>query len=198
MGLAGTDLGGTADPQSADSPYPTTVGASLPVDDPDEGRRRHQDPHRGFPVDPDVTPEDLPRLAERAARLLSRRRDILAVVALGGALGSLTRWGVAQAWSHDPGAIPWSTVTVNVTGSFALGALMVLVVERWPHRRLLRPFVGTGILGGYTTFSAYTADTRSLVAAGRPAVAAAYLLGTLELGLVAVAAGLRAGERVVR
>jgi CrcB protein len=168
------------------------------LDEPDEGRRRHHDPHPGFPVDPDVTGDDLPRLHERAARLLIRRRDILGVIALGGAVGSLARWSVARALPHGSGEFPWSTLTVNVTGCFVLGVLMVLVVERWPDRRLLRPFVGTGLLGGYTTFSTYALDTRSLVAADRPAIATAYLIGTLGLGLVAVVAGLRATERVLR
>lgn len=172
----------------------------MPLDDPHERRRRRRrrDPHPDFPVDPDVAPADLPRSSGRAMRLLARRRDILMVVALGGAFGSLCRWGVAKALPHHAGAVPWSTVTANVTGCFALGVLMVLVVERWPDRRLLRPFFGTGVLGGYTTFSTYAVDTRSLIGAGRPAVAAAYLFGTLALGLLAVVAGLRSTERALR
>ena len=76
---------------------------------------------------------------------------------------------------------------------------MVLVVERLSSSRLVRPFFGTGLLGGFTTFSTYAVDTRALLAAGRPAVAAAYLFGTL----VARPARrgrwrLRATERVLR
>jgi fluoride exporter len=75
--------------------------------------------------------------------------------------------------------------------------LMVVVVERWPERRLVRPFFGTGILAGFTTFSTYVVDTRTLVAADRPAMGAAYLLGTVIVGLLAVVAGLRVTERLI-
>jgi CrcB protein len=74
---------------------------------------------------------------------------------------------------------------------------MVLVAERLSSSRLVRPFFGTGLLGGFTTFSTYAVDTRELLAAGRPAVAAAYLVGTLVLGLLAVVAALRVTERVL-
>lgn len=153
--------------------------------------RRREDPFPGFPVDSDVTREaDVP-----PPRI---HRSVLGAVAAGGALGALARWGVGEALPHDSGTFPWSTLLINVAGCFLIGVLMVLVVETWPGRPLVRPFFGTGILGGFTTFSTYVVDTRSLLAHGRPAVAATYLLGTLLLGLVAVVAGLRTTERVVR
>ena len=74
---------------------------------------------------------------------------------------------------------------------------MVIVVERLSTSRLVRPFFGTGLLGGFTTFSTYAVDTRALLAAGRPAVAAAYLIGTLVLGLLAVVSALRLTERAL-
>ncbi len=168
--------------------------------DPDDppGRRPHHDPHPGFPVDPDVTDADLPTVPERALRLVRTRRDILLVIALGGALGAAARYGLARALPHSPGEFPWSTLLTNVAGCLAIGVLMVLVVEQLPASRLVRPFFGTGLLGGFTTFSTYAVDTRALLAAGRPALAAAYLLGTLVLGLVAVLVGLRATERLLR
>jgi CrcB protein len=159
----------------------------MPAPDPHESH----DPFPGFPVDPDVTTgEDVPS----PPRV---RTDVLAVVAVGGALGALARWGVAELVPHRAGGFPWATVLTNVSGCFLIGVLMVLVVERWPRRHLVRPFFGTGILGGFTTFSTYTVDIRVLVAAGRPGAAAAYLVGTLAVGLVAVVAGLRVTERVV-
>ena len=172
-------------------------------DDPHRPPRRRQrparrDPHPGFPVDPDVTETDVPSVPERAFRPARARRDILLAIAAGGALGAAGRYGMAVALPHDPDQFPWSTLATNVTGCFALGVLMVLVVERLSSSRLVRPFFGTGLLGGFTTFSTYAVDTRELLAAGRPAVAAAYLVGTLVLGLLAVVAALRATERVLR
>ena len=169
-----------------------------PHDPDDRSRRPHHDPHAGFPVDPDVTEADLPTVPERALRLVRDRRDILLVIALGGALGAAARYGLARAIPHSPGDFPWSTLLTNVSGCLAIGVLLVLVVEHLPTSRLVRPFFGTGLLGGFTTFSTYAVDTRALLAAGRPAVAAAYLFGTLSLGLVAVLVGLRATERVLR
>jgi CrcB protein len=120
------------------------------------------------------------------------------VIAAGGALGAAARYGLARSLPHSPGEFPWSTLITNVAGCLAIGVLLVLVVEHLPASRLVRPFFGTGLLGGFTTFSTYAVDTRALLADGRPAVAAAYLLGTLVLGLVAVLVGLRATERLLR
>jgi CrcB protein len=143
------------------------------------------DPFPGLPTDPDVPS---PRVAA----------DVLVAVATGGAVGALARWAMAEALPHDSGNVPWATLLTNVVGCFLIGVLMVVVVERLPHRPLVRPLLGTGLLGGFTTFSTYALDTRTLVASDRPALAAAYLLGSLVLGLLAVVAGLRLTERLVR
>jgi CrcB protein len=110
---------------------------------------------------------------------------VLAVIAAGGALGSLGRWGLGEAIAHDRGAFATSTLVANVSGALALGVLMVLVLEVWPPTRLVRPFLGVGVLGGYTTFSTSMLDTEEMLRAGRPGLAAAYLFATLGLGLVA-------------
>jgi fluoride exporter len=158
---------------------------------PNEHRpHEHRDPFPGFPVDSDVTREaDVPppRIHTTA----------LGAVAVGGALGAMARWGVAKALPHDSGQFPWSTLLTNVLGCFLIGVLMVLVVERWPAHPLVRPFFGTGILGGFTTFSTYTVDIRAMVAADRPASAAAYLVATLVVGLAAVVLGLRVTGRAI-
>jgi CrcB protein len=114
------------------------------------------------------------------------RSDILAVIAAGGALGALARWGLAVAVPRPPGGFPWATFTANVTGCLLIGLLMVFVVEVWPPRRLLRPFLGVGVLGGYTTFSAYALDALRLATEGHLALAGAYLLASIVAGLVAV------------
>jgi len=150
-----------------------------------------------LPVDPDL-PTDQPRLGHRAGRLLRNRWDILAAISGGGALGSAARYGVAEALPHQPGQIAWATVAVNVSGGFLLGLLMVFVVDVWPPTRYVRPFLGVGILGGFTTFSTYMVDTRNLLVSGRPSEAALYLLGTLLVGLVAVWLGMAFARTISR
>jgi CrcB protein len=115
--------------------------------------------------------------------------SVLAVVSAGGAVGALARYALGLAFPHARGAFPWATFGVNVSGCLLIGGLMVLIAEVWPARRLIRPFVGTGILGGYTTFSTYIVDIQQLFAAGRAPAALAYLFLTLVSALAAVYAG---------
>jgi CrcB protein len=126
------------------------------------------------------------RPLRRLGRGLARRRDVLALISLGGAIGSVGRWAMAEALPYAPSAIPWATAVTNVTGCFALGVLMVLALEVWPPSRYVRPFAGVGVLGGYTTFSTAMLETRSLAVAGRPLLAAGYAVGTTLGGLGAV------------
>lgn len=125
-------------------------------------------------------------------------RDVLAVIALGGALGSTGRWALSELLGHPPDRFAWATWSANVAGCLLIGVLMAALAARPPAgpraARLLRPFLGVGVLGGFTTFSAYALDARGLVAAGRPGAALAYLLSTLLVGLFAVYVGLRAGS----
>lgn len=137
-------------------------------------------------------------LWQGAASEIGARWDILAVIAAGGALGSLARWGLAAALPHRPGAFPWATFSVNVTGCLLIGALMVLLAEVWPPSRYLRPFLGIGVLGGYTTFSTYVLDARNLLVTGHAGTAAGYLLGSLAAGLAAVWAGVALIRSAVR
>jgi CrcB protein len=127
-----------------------------------------------------------------------RRGDpgLLAAVAAGGVLGSLGRYAVGLALPHVAGAFAWSTFLVNVTGSLAVGVLVVWVLSMAePHPRL-RPFLGVGVLGGWTTFSSYALDIHAMVQGGHALVAAAYLVGSLVAGLVAVGLGVTLGERL--
>lgn len=110
------------------------------------------------------------------------RRALLAV-AVGGALGSLLRWGLGELLP-DGGGFPWTTFAINVTGSFLLALLPAVPAIR--RRPLLPLFLGTGMLGGYTTLSTYAEESRALLAAGDTATALAYLLGTLVTCLAAV------------
>ncbi len=122
----------------------------------------------------------------------------LAVIAAGGILGSLARYGLALALPAPSGAFPWATFLANVSGSLLLGALLVIVAEVLAPSRYLRPFLGVGVLGGYTTFSTYTSDARSLLAAGHGPLALAYVFGTLAACLLATLVGVRLGRLVER
>jgi CrcB protein len=120
------------------------------------------------------------------------------VIALGGGLGAVARYGLDQLWPTRRGGFPWATFTVNTLGCFLIGVLMVLVTEVWVAHRLVRPFFGVGILGGFTTFSTYTAETRALLLPGTVPLAFAYLLGTLVAALCAVIAGVWLTRAVTR
>ena len=126
------------------------------------------------------------------------RWDILAVIAVGGALGSLARWGVAQALPHRPSEFPFSTLAVNVLGSFLLGLLMVFVLEVWSPTRYVRPFLGVGVMGGFTTFSTFMLDNRAMTASGAPLLALGYVVVTVVLVLLAVAAGVVAARTLAQ
>jgi CrcB protein len=114
---------------------------------------------------------------------------VLAVIALGGGLGSIARYGVGTFLPTLPGKFPWGTFTINVSGCFLIGVLMVLITEVASAHRLIRPFVGVGVLGGFTTFSTYTAEIRGLLQPGTVVIAFGFLAGTLICAMLAVVAG---------
>ncbi|WP_020674139.1 fluoride efflux transporter FluC [Amycolatopsis nigrescens] len=136
-------------------------------------------------MDPDI---DLTVPAQRR-ELPDHPVRTLGAISAGGVLGALARYGLGELWPHPVGTWAWSTLVVNTSGCLLIGVLMVLIDRRWPARRLLRPFFGVGVLGGYTTFSTATLDVAQLVAAQRPGQALLYLAGTVLAALAAVAAG---------
>lgn len=113
------------------------------------------------------------------------RAPALAVVALGGAVGALLRWGLSEAFPDPAAGFPWTIFAVNVAGAFLLALLPASAVVR--RRPLLPPLLGSGVLGGFTTLSTYSDQARALVAAGRPGLAATYAVGTLAACLLVVA-----------
>ncbi len=125
------------------------------------------------------------------------RWDIVLVIAVGGALGSLARWGLTLLVPPAPAQVPVATWVTNTTGALAIGVLMVVVTDVAAPGRYLRPFLGVGVLGGYTTFSTYLAEVLDLVMAGQTGRAAGYLLGTLATGLPATWLGLVMARTVV-
>jgi CrcB protein len=114
------------------------------------------------------------------------------LAALGGALGALARWGVATALPHAPGDWPWATLLVNLTGCLLLGALTAALTARSPEPPWARPFLAVGVLGGYTTYSAFAVEVVELADAGAAVLAAGYVLVSVLGGVLAVAVGARA------
>jgi CrcB protein len=142
-------------------------------------------PDHDLPVDPDRD--------ERQASGGRRRSEASVVVAIaaGGALGAPARYGLAQLIPVAPDGFPWATFWTNVSGSFALGLVMVLILERFPPSRYARPFVAVGFLGAYTTYSTFAVETDLLVKDGHPLTALTYALGTVVAGCLAVFGGMR-------
>ncbi|MCP2167603.1 fluoride efflux transporter FluC [Goodfellowiella coeruleoviolacea] len=112
--------------------------------------------------------------------------DVLAAVSVGGGVGAAARYALTLAWPTPAGAFPWTILTVNAVGCGLIGILMVVLTEAGAVHRLVRPFLGTGVLGGFTTFSTYTVDAHRLITTGRPGLALGYLALTLVTALTAV------------
>ncbi|WP_238013565.1 fluoride efflux transporter CrcB [Dactylosporangium sp. AC04546] len=135
------------------------------------------------PVSPAVVLEQ----PDAAAVVPVRTWAVVLFVMLGGAAGSLARFAVALLLPHSAVAgFPWATLAVNGAGCFLIGVVMVLVAGAHP---LWRPLLGTGFLGGFTTFSTYAVDTVLLVERGSYGTAAAYVFGTLALAMAAAIGG---------
>lgn len=114
-------------------------------------------------------------------------RRVLGAVAIGGAIGAAGRWGVAEAMgafgAHHPGAWGWATLIVNVVGSLMIG----FAARQLDRNTVAWAFVVTGVLGGFTTFSALAVEINDLADAGRMPLAIGYGAITLATGIAAVA-----------
>ena len=115
------------------------------------------------------------------------RRE-LAAIFLGGAIGALARYGLAEALPHDRGTWPWATFAVNVAGALALGYLTTRLQERLPPSAYRRPLLGTGLCGALTTFSTMQVELLQMLDAGEAGLAASYAAASLAAGLLAIAA----------
>lgn len=143
-------------------------------------------------VDPDV---DLAVPADRA-ELPAHPAAVLAAVSAGGVLGALARAGLSAALPHDPAGFPWPTFAVNLSGCLLIGVLMAVLAKRTKPPVLARPFLGVGVLGGYTTFATHAVEARQLAADGAATTALAYLAATLAGALLAVWVGYTATDRL--
>lgn len=115
------------------------------------------------------------------------------LVAAGGAVGAVARYAVTLLVRPEPGAFPWHTFGVNVAGSFLLGLLVALLPEGDAGERL-RLLLGVGVLGGFTTYSAFSVDALTLAQQDQWLTAGAYVLGSVVAALAGVAAGYAAGR----
>ncbi|MFI9603998.1 MULTISPECIES: fluoride efflux transporter CrcB [Streptomyces] len=140
----------------------------------------------------------------RARTSPARRRawrtqtPVVAVVALGGALGATARYAVSQWLPAPTGGFPWAIFWVNVLGCAVIGVFMVVITDVWGAHRLVRPFFGTGVLGGFTTFSTYAVDIQRLVDSGHAGTGLAYLAATPCAALAAVWLAMTAARRVLK
>jgi CrcB protein len=121
-------------------------------------------------------------------------RVVLAVAA-GGAIGGLARHAATVGVPHEPGTLAWTVLSVNLTGCALLGVLVGCITTGKVRHRLARPFLGVGVLGGYTTFSAFSLDAYYQLEAAAVVPALAYVSLTVVGCLLAAGAGVWLAER---
>ena len=150
---------------------------------------------------PSATPaaEPAPPPSPSAAGRAPSVAGSLTLVAVGGCAGTLVRAALERAWPAAPGHLPTTTLAINVVGALALGLLLGSLGEQRPRLRLV---LGTGVLGALTTHSTFILESHRILASGEagghPALGAAYLLGSMAIGLVAAGLGLWSAGRVGR
>ncbi len=159
-----------------------------------------------LPLDPEVNAaEDARHRLGGSAGPFQRSRPlrwprleprVLLTIFVGGLGGGLARYGVTQAWPASTRAFPWAIFVVNTAGAFALALLLVILAEVWAPHRYVRPLLGTGFLGAFTTFSSVVAAADQLVVHGHARTAAIYLSGSLLAALGAASFGLLMGRAI--
>ena len=114
----------------------------------------------------------------------------LGLVAAGGVVGALARYGLSDAFPVEPGRFPVTTFAINVAGAFMLGVLLEWLLKHRTIEHWARFLVGVGTLGAFTTFSTFATETVVLIRDGHVAIAAAYAVGSMVAGVAAVLLGL--------
>jgi CrcB protein len=191
MGLARTAA-------TADSSYPNP--ARLPGNDEGGTMASASGDQPRIPVDPDVDlggPEQLGTVARRRPAPPVEPAVVVAL-GLGGMLGAVSRYALSLALPTHTGRFPWGTLLVNLSGAAALGFVLIVVIEQFPRTRLVRPALGTGFIGAYTTFSTLEAEAALLVRDGHAQAAATYLVASVVAGVMAVWLGMTSARFAVR
>lgn len=148
-------------------------------------------------IDPDIEPDADVRGSTVRARPPTVDLRVVGAVFLGGLFGGLSRYLIGRGWPTPAGAFPWATFVVNVSGAFALALLLVLVLEVFPPTRYVRPALGTGFLGAYTTFSSLVVAADQLATHRHLMLATAYVAGSVVVGTLAAIAGVQIGRQIV-
>ena len=154
-------------------------------------------PARPLPHDPDL---DVDERTDGTPVAVHLTPTFIALVAAGGAAGSLARLGVELLLGSGDG-LPIGTLTVNLAGAFLLGVLIEMLALRGSdagRRRAARLVLGTGFLGGFTTYSALAVEADGLVRDGRIVLALTYVLATVLAGLLASLAGVVTARAAAR
>ena len=154
----------------------------------DQGRARDQS------VDPDLL--ERPGLGPRGE--VWPGPGVLLAVSAGGALGALARFGVVRLVPPDDLGVAWATLSANVAGSLLLGVLTAVTIARFPSHRYLRPLLGVGVLGSFTTYSTLAVEIETRLGLGSVAPAVGYGLVSVAAGVAAAAAGLWLGRGLGR
>ncbi|AQS71075.1 fluoride efflux transporter CrcB [Streptomyces pactum] len=123
---------------------------------------------------------------------------VVLAISAGGGTGAAARYAASLWWPTHTGGFPWTTFWVNVAGCAVIGVFMVVITEVWVAHRLVRPFFGTGVLGGFTTFSTYAVGSRNLFAADQVRTGLAYLAATPLAALTAVWLAAWAARRALK
>ncbi len=199
-----------------DTPHRATAPEAGAGGEPDPGPEPEPEPeaqHRlrrlahlagaddGLPIDPDLDPGDPgePSRDHRPATAPVHRLHpvTLAAIGAGGFVGAWGRYELGLAWTTGPSAFPATTLVINTSGALLLGLLLTLLVEhvRAPLARdHVRHFACVGVLGSWTTMSAFAVGSDALVRAGRGWMALAYVAAMVVAGVAAVTMGIALGR----